>query len=375
MSLRVWLSPINTLAFLEGGGHLWAYLNWALGLRALGADVTWLEWVADAGEAARRERDVRVLRERLRAHGVTLALAAWNGERLPAPLSTLCPGLADADGADLLLNFRYGCRPEVVSRFRRSALVDIDPGLLQVWMSEGQIEVARHDVYFTIGETVGRPGSRCPDGGVPWQWTPPPVHLDAWPPVAAPPGAPYTTVSTWWGEWLKWGGELLANDKRASFLEFAALPRVAGAPLELALCLGEGDDADRRLLEGQGWRVRDAREVGGTAEGYRGYIQRSRGEFSCAKPSCMRLQNAWISDRTICYLASGKPAVVQHTGPSRFLPDRAGLLRFRDVEEAARRLREVEADYERHCRLARALAEEHFDARTVVARVLERALG
>jgi hypothetical protein len=108
---------------------------------------------------------------------------------------------------------------------------------------------------------------------------------------------------------------------------------------------------------------------------YRRYIQKSRGEFSCAKPSYVRLQTAWISDRTLCYLASGKPAVTQHTGPSRFLPDSDGLFRFRDVPEAARFLETVTADYTRQSRLARALAEEYFCARKLAGRLLERALA
>ena len=60
----------------------------------------------------------------------------------------------------------------------------------------------------------------------------------------------------------------------------------------------------------------------------------------------MLLQNAWVSDRTLCFLASGKPAVVQYTGPSRVLPDAAGLFRFRDIDEAARALDTVAADYD-----------------------------
>ena len=86
---------------------------------------------------------------------------------------------------------------------------------------------------------------------------------------------------------------------------------------------------------------------------YQRYVQASQGEFSCAKPSCVRLQNAWVSDRTLCYLASGKPAVVQHTGASRFLPDAEGLFRFRTLEEAAHALSAAQSDYERHGRLAR----------------------
>jgi hypothetical protein len=141
------------------------------------------------------------------------------------------------------------------------------------------------------------------------------------------------------------------------------------------LCLAPEDNEERRFLEQQGWKIQHAWEVSSTPEQYRTYIQRSRGEFSCVKPSCIRLQNAWISDRTLCYLASGKPAVIQHTGPSRFLPDAAGLFRFRSLEEAARALDAMEADYERQCCLARKLAEEYFDARKVVGSVLERALA
>src|SRR5207247_2485186 len=131
---------------------------------------------------------------------------------------------------------------------------------------------------------------------------------------------------------------------------------------------------DRRMLEPKGWRLREAWDVTATPDAYRTYVQRSRGEFSCAKPAYVSLDTALVSDRTLCYLASGKPAVVQHTGASRILPDAEGLLRFRSIDEAATALAAAEADYERHGRAARALVEENFDARRVVASVLERAL-
>src|SRR5207302_51438 len=130
----------------------------------------------------------------------------------------------------------------------------------------------------------------------------------------------------------------------------------------------------RARMEPLGWRIREAWDVSATPEQYRAYVQQSRGEFSCVKPSCVTLANAWISDRTLCYLASGKPAVVQHTGKSRVLPDAEGLFRFRNMDEAVRALSTVESDYGRHARLARELAAQ-FDARDVVARVLERALA
>src|SRR5438128_8675137 len=93
------------------------------------------------------------------------------------------------------------------------------------------------------------------------------------------------------------------NNNRVSFLEYATLPEMTSQPLELALLLADGDVEDRRLLERHRWRVRDAREVAGSPERYQSYIQGSRGERSCAKPLFASLQNAWVSDRTACYLA------------------------------------------------------------------------
>ena len=127
-------------------------------------------------------------------------------------------------------------------------------------------------------------------------------------------------------------------------------------------------------MESQGWRIRHSLEVARTPEMYQAYIQESRGEFSCAKPSCMKLQNAWISDRTLCYLASGKPAVVQNTGPSAFLPNGEGLFRFSTLREAADALATINADYERHCRSAREIAETYFDAKQVLEGILNVAL-
>src|SRR5213079_1211911 len=124
-----------------------------------------------------------------------------------------------------------------------------------------------------------------------------------------------------------------------------------------------------------GWGVREAWDVSATPEQYRAYIQSSRGKFSCVKPYCVQFVNSWTSDRTICYLASGKPAVVQHTGPSRFLPDASGLFRFKSMDEAVAAFVELEANYADHAAAARALAEEFFDAAKVAKRLLEVALA
>ena len=159
-------------------------------------------------------------------------------------------------------------------------------------------------------------------------------------------------------------------------MAYLDLPRLTAQPLELALFLDiEADLADGRTMAEHGWRIRHSREVAGSPQAYRDYIRRSRGEFACAKPSCMYFQNAWVSDRTLCYLASGRPVVVQDTGPSRILPNGEGMFRFSTPEQAAAALETMNADYARHCRAARELAEAMFDSRAVAARILDVATG
>jgi hypothetical protein len=266
----------------------------------------------------------------------------------------------------------------VVKCFRRSALIDIDPGLLQTWVSGGELPMPPpHTRYFTTGETVGTPGAKFRDLGLKWHYVSPPVCLEWWPPVPATPRAPFTTISHWASQdWLKDADDLYySNEKRTGFEPFLDLPRCTSQTLELALWSSEKDDpAEWINLQERGWRVQDSKLVSSTPWDYQHYIQGSSGEFSCAKPAYVRFQTAWISDRTLCYLASGKPAMVQHTGPSRILPDAAGLFRFEDLRQAAYCFETIAADYDRQCQLARQLAEEFFDSKKLVRSVLERTL-
>ena len=378
MSAAICLAPARTIIYPKGGGHLWVYLQWALGLQALGYRVIWLEGIDPRDPKRRDPRElVTTLQRHLEPYGLaeSLALFSLNDEPLPPDVAERTLDLAEAAEADLLLNLWHSLPTPVVRRFRRSAFVDTDPGLVQIWMTTGELRVAPHDIYFTVGETVGTPAARFPDCGLRWHYTPPPVFLPEWPPAPAESGAPYTTVAHWWGGSVRFGGEHVSGDKQAGFLEYAQLPARSPVPLEQAICLGRFYEEWRARLEPLGWTIREAWDISATPEQYRAYIQRSRGEFSCAKPTYVKLATSWMSDRTACFLASGKPAVVQHTGPSRYLPDGEGLFRFRTMDEAVRALARVEADYERHCRLARALAEEYFDTRRVVGRVLEQALA
>ena len=357
---------VDTIGYPEGGGYFWCYLNWALGLRALGCEVVWLEGLD--GRAVRQS--VPSLRTRLEPYGLAESIALWEWGGADVQAGDSHRGLEAATGADLLLNFRYDVPEEVVRRFRRSALVDDDPGLLQMWLRAGEIAVAQHDLYVTTGENVD---TLDPDRV--WLPASPCVALDWWQPEEPDADAAFTTLSHWHGEeWFEDGEILFRNDKRSGFLPYLDLPSCTRQPLELALLLADEEAAEREELEALGWRITNPHDVARTPWDYQRYVTSSLGEFSCAKPSTVFLGNAWVSDRTVCFLAAGKPAIVQHTGPSNFLPGAEGMWRFRTPDEAARYLDAVAADYDHQCRLAHELAEERFDAHRILSRLLSQAI-
>ncbi len=379
------ISPFNVANFPEGGGHCWVYLQYVQGLRELGREVYWLENFRSTGNAKSDEVRLATFFERMERFGLGgriilyLSSGPTGAGGAPRQYFGRSPDDAEAifDGADLLLNFHYAISPDLLARFRRTALVDIDPGLLQFWISRGQLAVPRHDLYFTTGETVGTPAARFPDCGLKWLHIRPPVCLERWPFSFESRARAFTTVSNWDSDdWIVDDKETYENTKRVAFLEFADLPRLTGQPLELALFMKtEKDMQDAKELENRGWRICHSRDVAGTPEAYQTYIRNSRGEFSCAKRSCLKFQNAWVSDRTLCYLASGKPVVVQHTGPSSLLPNGEGMFRFSTLKEAARAFSAINKDYERHSRAARQIAETLFDAKQVAGKILSEALG
>ena len=357
----------NCLYGPDLGGHAWVYLNWALGARAAGGDVLWLEPVNPATPAEDVERLLEALRTRLTPFGLgdAIVLCSWSGERL-APAVEALGCHVDEGAAGVLIDLVYDLPAQVVARFSRSALVNIDPGLLESWMASGAIEVAAHDEYFTIG-------ARSPDDSRRWIPARPCVALDQWPVPPAAPGAAFTTVTGWYGnEWIETEvGAPLRNDKRAGYLPFLDLPQQCSQPVELALDLDDDPEGERAALTARGWRLAEARKVAGTPELFRRYVGSSLGEFGCCKPAYARWGTGWMSDRTACYLASGKPVVVQDTGPNPLLDDAGGVFRFATVDEAAAALEKCAADYDSYCAQARATAERHFDAGRVVGAVLE----
>lgn len=370
----------QTLGYPEGGGHFWCYYNWALGFASAGFHVIWLEPVGDKLRPPEVLRHaVLGLRRRL-ATGDPRFHVALCGEG-GGPVEDLpelgAVSLHEAsEQSDLFVNFRYGFPESAVRRFRKSVLMDIDPGLLSHWVDRGYFTIAPHDVYATVGGNIGPQNPLVPDIGVRWQRIRPAVHLPSWPVLPAAPNRPFTAISHWnAAEYVTLGeNDYYDNSKQAAFAPFLEVPSSTRAPLELALCFGRDDETETAKLRGLGWGVVHSHDVSSTPVDYRRYIQGSAGEFGVAKPAYVRMNTGWISDRTVCYLASGRPCIVQDTGPVD-VPVGEGLLRFRDAAGAAGELDRASSACASQSLAARQLAEEFFSAEKLARRVAELALG
>jgi hypothetical protein len=373
------VSPYNVANFPEGGGHFWVYMQYVLGLRQLGCQVYWLEQLNPGLETKQGKAALQIFSERMRAFGMQDNFILYSTTKNSSQILFTGSKAERADSifrqADLLINFHYAAEPGILKRFQRTVLVDIDPGLLQFWISHDQLRVQAHDLYFTIGETVGTDRALFPSAGLSWIHTRPVVNLDFWPFTYLPEAQTFTSVSTWaTNDWIVDGKESYENSKRVSYRQFAELPMNTNQALDLALFLTDQDAAERKWMESLGWRIQLSSEVAGTPDQYRLYIQQSRGEFSVAKPAYVSFQTAWISDRSLCYLASGKPVVVQNTGPSAYFPDGNGLFRFSSVEQAAMAIEAINGSYLHHCKAAREIAEAYFDSQKVLQELLNQAL-
>jgi len=374
------VSPHHVANFPEGGGHFWVYMQYVLGLRQLGCQVYWFEQLDPGPETEQGKTALQIFSERMQMFGLRDNFILYSSEKNSDQITYVGRKAEEVDAifrqTDLLINFHYAADAKILQRFKRTALVDIDPGLLQFWISHNQLNVQPHDLYFTIGETVGTPRALFPDCGLRWIPIRPVVSLEAWPFTYHPEARSFTSISTWEIEdWIVGENEAYyENSKRINYLRFANLPQNLEQELELALYLTDNDNDQRNLMERGGWRIRLSTEAAGTPAKYQSYIQESRGEFSVVKPSCIFFQNAWMSDRSLCYLASGKPVVVQNTGPSIYLPDGEGLLRFSTAEEATTAIEAINGSYLHHCKAAREIAEEYFDSQKVLSELLSRAI-
>jgi hypothetical protein len=340
------------------GGHAWVFLNWLLGFQRLGFDVLFLD-------RASPEADVGRLRDLLAPHGIEHALVG--------------PGAAPRELVDRVGRSRFLLDvmgfledEELLAAAPRRVFLDLDPGFPQMWRELGLADVlAGHDDFVTVGGNVGREGCGVPDCGLAWIATKQPVVLDLWPPSAGDAGR-FVTVGAWRGPFAPVEYEGRTYGLRVhEFRKLAELPERTDAKFDAALDIHPGDEQDAELLRGHGWNLLDPIAATGDPARYQRLVQEAGAELGVAKSIYVETRSGWFSDRSACFLASGKPALVQDTGLEELLPLGSGLLAYRTLDEAVAGVETIRSDYERHALAARAIAEEHFDSDRVLGRLLE----
>jgi len=321
-------------------GNAWTRLSWVRGLQRLGWQVTFVEQIQSCSS-----EQLNYFRAMLQ--GYRACLLDENGRVLAGePVGKV----------DLLFNISGHLRH---ARASCRVYYDDDPGYTQFWRDGARLE--GHDHYFTIGANIGTPGCDIPPGDICWKYTRPPVTLEDWP-VCAAAFDRFTTVASWRGAYARVRNY---GQKAHEFRKFFELPQRSMHPFEIALNIDPGDQKDRDALLAHGWRLVDP------PRDFRRYVQTSGAEFSVAQGIYVETNSGWFSDRTVRYLASGKPALVQETGFSQHVPAGEGLLSFRTLDEAVAGAESIVSDYDRHCRAARRIAEEYFGSDCVIRRLLE----
>lgn len=383
-STRIVLASSFLADYPCGGGHWTWFLQYLLGLDGLGLDVFLIELMSSSGNAHSDREMIDSFFARLDRYGFRgRAILLLTKDDQPVELETVSFHGSDLRclretiaSADLLWNVCGALPASVSSLFRRRVLVDVDPGIYQLSALDWDMGLGEHEVLLTVGANVGTPNCEVPTLGRQWHAFRPFVHLPAWP-VMPDPGvvAPFTSVTQWrWAdEVFEWKGGLVSTSKREAYLRYIEVPMRSGRPLELAANIHPDDDTgDRELLQEHGWRLAQPEQIARTPELYRDYIRASRAEFACVKPIYSELRTGWISDRSVCYLATGRPVICEETGVADSIPTGEGMLTFSTPDEAVAIIAEVDAKYDQHARAARELAESFFDARRCLADMLAR---
>jgi hypothetical protein len=376
--LRIVLSGM-VAAVPDQGGAAWAVLQFLLGLKRLGHEVLFVEEcgpddVRPAGTAFERSENAAYFRKAISDVGLegdaSLLFSGTN--------ETVGVGYGDvratAQGADLLLNISGLLRDETLLELVRARVyVDLDPAFSQLWHDEGvDVRFADHTHFVTVGQAIGTADCPIPTGGLDWITTLPPVVLDHWPRAARITEDAFTTVGNWRGYGSVTRDGIQYGQKAHSLRELITLPKDTGKRFLLAMAIDPGEEKDIEALAENGWEVVDPLTVASTPSDYQAFVQGSKAEFGVAKSGYVKSRCGWFSDRSACYLASGRPVIAQETGFSRFLPTGDGLFSFEGAGDVAAAIDEVERDYSRHAAAARDLAEEHLDSDKVLERLVER---
>jgi hypothetical protein len=362
------------------GGATWAVLQYVLGLRQLGHDVYFIEPIAadklqPSGASLSRSANAAYFRSvmqrfGLESHAALLAVGTEHTEGLPYD----CLRTVAAE-SDCLINISgMLADPALTEPIPVRVYLDLDPGFNQLWCAAEGIDVGfdGHTHFVTIGPALGHADCVIPTCGRSWIATRQPVVLSEWPPAARVTHDAFTTVANWRGYGSITYNNVFYGQKAHAWRQFMTLPDQTDEQFLVALAIHPDEIRDLHSLAAHGWTLIAPTQVSDTPDRYRSFVQGSKGEIGVAKSGYAAARCGWFSDRSVCYLASGRPVVAQDTGFSRFLPTGEGLFAFDTTDQARAGVDAVAGDYARHSRRARAIAEEYFDAARVLPQLLER---
>jgi hypothetical protein len=373
---------LGIMVFYPLAGVTYQFLHYLLGLRRLGYDAYYLEdTLADVydptlndytSDASRNITSVAAVLDRFGFSGKWAYRTPgdeWAG-MTREQVRSLC---ARAD-ACLNVTGAHELREEHLTIPRR-LYVESDPFVTQVRVAKGDQRTIcfldAHTHFFTFGESIGRPGCGIPSTRYAWRPTSQPVYMELWR-TREPGGSAYTTITTWHnkGEGLEWQGDRYYWTKDREFRKFLDLPRRRDVRFEMAASV---DDSVRSLLKENGWGNADSVPISSGVDRYREYIQRSRAEFTVARDQYVRPRTGWFSDRSVCYLAAGRPVITQATGFEDHVSTGRGLFAFRTMDDILAAIDAIESDYPGHCGAAREVAESHFGSDVVLRSLMSRA--
>ena len=361
------------------GGAAWAVLQYALGLRQLGCEVYLIEPI-DAcsilpdGAPLDRSENARYFRQVMQRFGLEQKSALLLNNSHKSVGLTYEELRRVTQSADLLINISGMLHDDpLTARIPVRAYLDLDPTFVQLWQAQGvDMRFEGHTHFVTIGQHIGEPTCDVPTCEIDWIKTLQPVLLSHWATCDVPPEECLTTV----GNWRSYGSITRAGSfygqKAHSIREILSLPQRVSVPIRLAMGLHPSDQHDICQLAQHRWQLVDPLEVTSTPDLYQKFVARSWAELGVAKAGYVKSACGWFSDRSLCYLASGRPVIAQETGFGRYLPTGEGLFSFSTIEDVLAGVDALRCDYRRHARCARLLAEEFFDSRIVLTRLLDQ---
>ena len=361
------------------GGASWAVLQYLLGFRELGHEIVFVEPIKEsslrpAGSSLECSQNAAYFRDTMREFGLldqAVLLLAGTQQTVGLPYREL---RERSSHADVLFNVSGMLQdPALIESIPTRVYLDLDPAFIQLWQSVCKIDMhfSYHTHFVTVAQAIGSAECSVPLCDRDWLTTFQPVVLAQWPVAKSISYNALTTVGNWRGYGSIEHEGRFYGQKAHSLRNFFELPKLTTEKFVLALGIHPEEKRDVQALRDNNWELLDPIECAGSPHRYREFIQGSKAEFGIAKSGYVVSQCGWFSDRSGCYLASGRPVLAQESGFSRFLPTGEGLFAFSTIDQVLGAIDEMNRDYSFHRRAARALAEQYFDSRHALRRLLE----